>query len=66
MMVSSRTEYREKRIDLITMTIGIMSKWLLLYKQDLEKLNLPRLKQINDEVLILDNHVKKFSTGSKN
>lgn len=64
-MVSSRTDYREKRIDLICDTISMMSKWLLLYKRDLERINLPQLKQINENVKNLESDLKLFSTESK-
>ena len=67
-MVSSRTAYREKRIDLITDCIRELSKLLLLYKRDLETIKLPLLKKLHEQVFSLrksENDEKDFPTGSK-
>lgn len=67
-MTSTRTEYRIKRIDLITDIINELSKLLLLYKRDLETIKLPLLKKLHDDVFSLRksrNERKDFPTDSK-
>lgn len=50
-----RTSYREKRIDLITSSISILSKWLLLYRRDQDKIFLPGLTKVLRSLEELEN-----------
>lgn len=62
-MVSTRTKYRYERIDLITDIIRVSATLLLLYKKELEMINLPQLKRINREIHELRTEASKFSAA---
>jgi hypothetical protein len=47
-MVSTRTKYRQKRIELIKECIMILADMLTWEKKELEKIPLPKLKQMKN------------------
>lgn len=66
-MTSTRTEYRRKRIELLSEMIEHLFIILKTYDgKTLEKrVNLPRLKKLHQEVLNLENGSKDFLTEDK-
>lgn len=64
-MKSTRTDYRMKRILLLKEIIGFCSLMLILYKRDLEQINLPLLKKTHKNFKNELIKVGKFPADSK-
>jgi hypothetical protein len=62
-MTSSRSVYRQKRIDLIKDSIGLLCDMLIMNKQDLEKISLISFKNLNRLLKRQINRLLSFSMG---
>ena len=53
-MTSTRTQYRQKRIQLIKDSIALLLDMLTMEKKELEKIHISKFKKIKKEILAME------------